>query len=163
MPQSEAMNIAISYASTRAEVWRYYWRLWRARLWKIHLSIFVVVATLTYFHLPPGARSGISGTWKILLAGGAPLIFLICYPMLRFKPQVREVMLNEEGITTSIGRRTGDIPWKDVAALDFDESSIVIRGANLNALIIPNRAFSSPEGRAKFETFVRAHANADGS
>lgn len=157
------MSITISYASTRAEVWQYYWRLWRARLWKTHLSVFMAVVVLTYLMLPIEARSGLTAMWKVGLAGSAPLIFLILYPMLRFKPQVREVKLDQKGITTSIGRRHGDIPWRDVAALDADENSLVIRRSNLNALIVPARAFAGPEKRAEFEAFVRAHANVNGS
>ncbi|MBY0582484.1 MAG: YcxB family protein [Sphingomonas sp.] len=157
------MSIAISYASTRAEVWQYYWRLWRARLWKTHLLVFMAVGILTYLMLPIEARSGLSAMGKVGLAGSSPLIFLILYPMLRFKPQVREVKLDQKGITTSIGRRHGDIPWSDVAAVDADESSLVIRCSNLNALIVPARAFANPEKRAEFEAFVRAHAKVNGS
>jgi hypothetical protein len=37
------MSFKIEYASRRGEVWNWYWRAWRERLWKTHLLTFLAV------------------------------------------------------------------------------------------------------------------------
>ncbi|MEH3038449.1 MAG: YcxB family protein [Sphingomonas paucimobilis] len=152
------MAIAISYAATRPEIWNYYWRMWRQGLWKAHLFVFVIVAVLTYSALPANDLSVAAA----IAAASVTILFFVLYPQLRYKAETRELILSEDGITTSIGRRRADIPWSDIAAIDADELSFVIQRSNLNALIVPARAFASPDERAEFEAFVRTHTDARG-
>lgn len=157
------MTTSITYASTRGEVWRFYWRLWRARLWKVHVTIFVVVAVIAYALLSAGDRSGVVAVLKVGIAGSILPIFLTLYPLMRFKPQVRRITLNEQGISTSIGARTGEIPWNDVVAVTAIANTLVIQRSNLNALVVPDRAFASPVDRTNFEAFVRMHVHTNES
>ncbi|WP_294322622.1 YcxB family protein [uncultured Sphingomonas sp.] len=147
------MAITIRYASTRTEIWRYYWRMWRQQLWKAHVVVFGIVAVFTYCALPAHRLSWIAA----IVAGGAVIAFFMVYPLLRYKPEMRELTISDEGIRTSIGLRRGDIAWNDVAALDVQNDALVIRRSNLNGLIVPVRAFATPDEQAAFEAFVRCH------
>lgn len=147
------MAITVRYASNRAEIWSYYWRMWRQQLWKAHIFVFVIVAVFTYSALPAHRLSWIAA----IATGGAVIALFMVYPLLRYKPEMRELTVNDEGIRTSIGRRRADIPWNDVAALDVQDDALVIRRSDLNGLIVPARAFATHEERAEFESFVRSH------
>ncbi len=149
------MAITIRYTSNRTEIWRYYWRMWRQQLWKAHIFVFMIVATLTYSALPAHRLSWIAA----IATGGAVIAFFMLYPLLRYKPEMRELTVSDEGIRTSIGRRESDIPWKDVAAINVQDDALIIRRSNLNALIVPARAFATSEERAAFKSFVRSHTD----
>ncbi len=147
------MAITIRYASTRTEIWRYHWRMWRQQLWKAHIFVFGIVTVLTYCALPAHRLSWIAA----IALGGAVIAFFMVYPLLRFKPEMRELTISEERIRTSIGLRRANISWNDIAALDAQDDALVIRRSNLNGLIVPARAFATPEEQAAFEAFVRRH------
>ncbi|KQM85332.1 hypothetical protein ASE67_12970 [Sphingomonas sp. Leaf23] len=154
------MAMHIHYASTRAEVWRYYWRLWRQRMWKAHLAVFVVLATLLFAHLSERDWPIAAGLTAAVLANCIPLVCFILYPMLRFNPEVRELSATADGLQTSIGRRHAAIPWCDIAAIESVDGTLVIRRSDFNGLIVPARAFASDEARLAFERFVRAQVDA---
>ena len=42
------MPLTVEYSSMRAEVWSWYWRAWKRRLWRIHLLLFVMTALSVY-------------------------------------------------------------------------------------------------------------------
>ena len=144
------MALVLRYRSTRAEVWQWYWRCWRAPrgLWRIHLSLFIGVFAFSLWQL-----TQLRGT----LAANVPLAFCLAlvaiawmplWPLISFKPQERVLTLDEAGATTTIGSKSGSISWNEVAAVEDQPGVIAIRRSNGNAFLIPDRAFASPEERA---------------
>jgi hypothetical protein len=152
------MSITVRYSSTRREVWGVYRQLWKRRLWKIHVFIFVAVIVFgsfgTFGRLPRDAAEFVAVAVTALI----PIALLALYPMLMFKPQQRVLTVGEEGIATKIGRHNKLVAWAEIANVRDEGKALVIQGRNLNAFIVPARAFDSPDERLSFEEFVKAHA-----
>ena len=76
------MIFSVQYASRRREIWDWYWRAWRQRLWKSHVLIFLtaVVATVLCVqgYNQPSPVSILLG----LTAGFVWILFLLIYPQL---------------------------------------------------------------------------------
>lgn len=158
------MQLAIEYASLRKEVWAWYWRSWLQRLWKFHALIFacvVVTASLVMFDGPPPNKFSV--LVALVSVGLVPLIFLILYPMIRFKPERRSLIVDDNGFETSIGKRHAKLAWSEVSEVIDDDETIVFQGRNGNAMIIPRRAFGSPSERDDFLSFVRNSIGSHGS
>jgi hypothetical protein len=150
----------ISYVSTRAEVWRYYWRAWArpAGLWLVHVLAGLVVAVArTRGSAPSG--SAFLGTWVAVTL--ACVVVFPFFPLVLFKPHRRLLTIDETGWTTEIGKLRGSRPWNKVRAIEDDADVITIVGVNRNALIVPRRAFPDDAERREFlETARRWHAAA---
>ena len=156
------MGITIQYSSTRREVWGFYWQLWKRGLWKIHLAIFIAILVFgsfaTFGRLPKDAAE----LATIMVAALIPISLLAAYPMLMFKPQTRVLTVDETGIITTIGRhRNKSVPWAEIAEVQDNGEAVVIQRRNLNAFIVPARAFGSPDEKLSFEEFVKSHAHTD--
>jgi hypothetical protein len=78
------------------------------------------------------------------------LACLPLYPQLKFKPQRRVLSIDDQGISTTIGRLSGQLPWSKVDFVRTTEHSVYIVGKNLNAFIVPQRAFLSTQQRDEF-------------
>lgn len=152
------MSISVQYASTRREVWGFYRRLWKQRLWKIHSVIFVGAAISASFAIFGGWPRNAREYLVVGLIGVASPTLFALYPMFMFKPQTRVLTVDEDGIVTTIGKLNGSIAWSEIASVrNNDDGALVIQRRNLNAFIVPRRAFNSPEARSSFEDFVRTH------
>ena len=156
------MSITVQYSSTRREVWGLYLQLWKRRLWKIHLVIFVTTFVVgsfaTFGRLPNDAAELLA----IVVSALIPISLLTAYPMLMFKPQTRVLTVDESGITTTIGPYTNkSVVWAEIAEVQDNGQAVIIQRRNLNAFIVPARAFSSSDEKLAFEEFVRACTNAD--
>jgi hypothetical protein len=139
-------------------VWGFYRRLWQQRLWKMHLIIFLTVTISASLAICRGWPRSAPEYLAMGLIGLVPLILLALYPMVMFKPQTRVLTVGDEGIATTIGKRNASIPWGEIASVrSNDDGALVIQRRNLNAFIVPTRAFETPESRSSFEDFVRAH------
>jgi hypothetical protein len=154
------MSISVQYYSTRREVWGFYWRLWKQRLWKMHLVIFVAVAVSGSFATFGRWPRSVPEFIAIVLTALVPIVLLTLYPMLMFKPQMRVLTVDDDGIATTIGRHNKSLAWAEIADVQDNGGALVIQGRNLNAFIVPARAFDTPGERLSFEEFVRAHAQA---
>jgi hypothetical protein len=107
---------------------------------------------------PPVRDSPFAARWLILLLPPlVPPLLLALYPQLAFKPQERVLTLDVSGITTTIGKRAGAIPWSDVAAVHRG-SAITIERTNGNAFVVPARAFASDDERRRFADFAISSA-----
>lgn len=152
------MSITVQYSSTRREISGFYWRLWRKRLWKMHLAIFACVVIFgsfaTFGRLPSNAFEAVAITVTALIT----VALLALFPMLMFKRQTRILRVDHDGIVTSIGRHNKSIVWADIANVEDNGEALVIQRRNLNAFIVPARAFSTPDERLSFAEFVRSHA-----
>jgi hypothetical protein len=76
---------------------------------------------------------------------GSPL-----YPLLRFKSDERTLEIAPTGISTTIGRKSGQIAWGQVADIDSHAQRIFIIGKNGNSFIVPDAAFSNDAERTEF-------------
>src|SRR5437588_1071185 len=150
------MEITLQYTSTRGEVPHWYWRMWRKRLWKIHAGVFAMVLFITI---------GRDGNWPphdyhvlmygLLVASGIVLL-LIYFPQLMFKSQLRTLTVNDEGIQTTIGRRSGKRKWPEIGSIeDTPEDIIIINRKTYNAFLVPTRAFQNEKDRNTFLSTIR--------
>ena len=152
------MGICVTYASRRDEVWRWYWRMWRARLWRTHAAIFVSLAFGVSLALYKGPPNDVAGVCLIGAIAVAPLEGLALYPQLLFKPQTRTLVVDDEGVSTTVGRRSGRVPWSEILDVREENGTLVIQRRNLNAFLVPARAFASEAERSRFRDYVAERA-----
>jgi hypothetical protein len=141
--------VTIEYASRRGEIWIWYWKAWRQRLWKSHLRLFAIVTVLAYLFLSYPAPPSRATLALPMAIGAVPVFLLILYPQLRFKPQPRTVTIGTSGITTAVGQKSGRISWRNIRSVTEDRGYVVVQGSSGNAFIIPPRAFETPEAGAE--------------
>lgn len=150
-------SYTLKYATTRAEVWRWYWRAWaRPRgLWRFHILIGASVA------LGVAMGHGFVGSngWSVARTGLeatlVTIVLLALWPQIRFKPQVRTLEVDESGFKTSIGKLTGSRRWSQIGTVVDDGDTVVLGLRNGNAMLIPRRAFGGLD-RQQFVADVRA-------
>jgi hypothetical protein len=127
--------------------------MWRQQLWKIHAVLFVALAG-GFFMLadnPGPLRAFVS-----IALGAATVAFMTLYPQLRFKSQMRTILMDEDGLKTTIGKKSAARSWSDLKSIDDEEGYLIVTVKNGNAFIIPPRAFTTPEARADFCLFARS-------
>jgi len=153
----------VTYASRRAEIWRWYWRAWPqpTGLWRFHVLFALTVATVsTGVH----THNGIDwGYFLVALIFGflSALILLPLWPQIRFKGPVRSLTIDPNGLRTTIGEISASRLWKEVRSIELRDSGVIISGFNKNAFIIPSRAFANDGDRVIFyEDALRWHADA---
>ena len=150
------VQMTISYASQRSEVWRWYWRAWRRDFWRTHISTFLCVAFLTSWMLYSGPPRTLVAALIVAAVGAIPLVGFVLFPMMKFKPQLRKLTVDEQGIQTTIGDINSSILWQDVDAVIEEGEYLIIQKRNKNAFIVPPRAFPSSDDRTRFCVFVMA-------
>jgi hypothetical protein len=150
----EKLNVTIRYILRRADVWRAYWHQWRSS-WKlkaaqavIAVSVFYVVLTTLAGAKPVRAHHFL---WAAVAAFGV-LAILPIYPLIRLKRHERTLTITIEGISTTIGKRHGEIPWSKIESVASEAERIYIVGKNQNSFTIPDRAFASAQARDIFLT-----------
>lgn len=138
------MPLTLKYRSTRAEVWRWYWREWRRPhgLWRYHLLLLVGLPSLAL--LAPVLLGVHAGVWPALTFAITACIFLALYPMIRFKPQERTLVIGPDGLSTTIGRKRGQRAWSVICEVTPADGGVVMKTSKSNAFIIPARAFAEP-------------------
>ncbi len=99
--------------------------------------------------------------WVIAAAWATGLfLFLPVFLRLRTKKGVRTLTVTPEGISTRIGRLSGDVPWEKVARIDVTDEYVFIMRTNLNAFVIPHRAFSDNNRRVEFISLCNNYRSA---
>lgn len=148
-----ANQITIDYALTRSEVARSY--LQAIRQSPEYLRRVVMLAAicglvqmcfrvLSSRHLGgPEILSAIV-VFAVILAVLPSLLFLTA------KTDKRTLTISSDGISTSMGTKSAQIPWKTVKIVKDSGTFILIARKNGNAFFIPDRAFVSPNDRARF-------------
>ena len=152
------MSFKIEYASQRGELWNWYWRAWRNRLWKTHLLTFLAVGVATTAGLDAMGHGTLTPT-SFLLAPAIGLLsisWMPIYPQMRFKSQMRSLEVNQDGISTTIGKLAARRSWEDVLSISEEDDRIIILGRNGNAFLVPGRAFTSIEEKQAFLSFVQS-------
>jgi hypothetical protein len=157
------MSRSLQYASSRAEVWRTYWRAWVRPngLWVHHVLIGACVAALSSRtgagHFNP---QDFGVHW--VLATAACLALLPLWPQIKFKKAVRSLTVDSSGFQTTIGNLSGSRSWKDIDRIEDTGREILIIGNNGNAMVVPQRAFSDAQDRKLFLQDIRSwHENND--
>ncbi|HKT49977.1 MAG TPA: YcxB family protein [Candidatus Angelobacter sp.] len=146
-------QITIDYALTRSEAARSY--LQAIRQSPEYLRRVVMLAAICglvqmCFRVL-GSRH--FGGPEILSAVIVFAVILALLPILLFltaKTNRRTLTISPDGISTSIGTKSAEIPWKSVKVVKDSGTFILIARTNGNAFFIPNRAFVSPDNRARF-------------
>jgi YcxB-like protein len=150
-----APEITLTYCTTRRELATWYWRMWKKNLWKFHAAFIVTsiaVVLLTAGHWPPSVMDIVRG----IAVAVAVIASLILFPQIMFKPEVRTLSFDKNGLRTKIGKQSGNVPWQEIESITDSESTIVISRKNLNAFLVPQRAFQSDQERASVLSAIRA-------
>ncbi len=80
------------------------------------------------------------------------------------KSSERVLTIAPDGISTTIGRSSGEVPWRKVAFVAVTDEHIFITGTSGNGMAIPRRAFATDVDRVAFMELIRAyHAAALGA
>ena len=124
---------------------------------------FATVAILASRLIFDGAPTSLLGGLLIAIIGLVPIVGLVLFPLVKFKPQERTFSIDERGISTTIGDISKNVPWKDIANVSVNQDNLIIQNRNLNAFIIPQRAFETEEARQGFANFVVAHVEVSDS
>lgn len=158
---SQGTVITIRYATTRREIWNWYWKSWaKARgLWWYHVAIaanvFLIVFIFDSQH-PDVLRTAVTAGLISL-----PIVMLVMslIPQLFFKPGVRKLGMDEQGIYAEMKGRPVLKSWREVRSITAHEDVILVESTNGHALIVPARAFSSPQERETLlEQITRWHS-----
>ena len=113
-----------------------------------------VAATVCFPDAVNGTLSA-SSFWQALTFSFLAVISMALYPQLMFKSQKRTLEIKRDGISTTVGRRSGKSSWRDIQAVSQKGTGIVILGRNGNAFVVPLRAFSSHADRDRFFSYAR--------
>lgn len=140
-------EITLTYTSTRGEISQWYWRKWKRGYWIVHLILFLIVSSFATGLFTPFVPVDFIYS---ALVGLAAVLVLVAFPQLSFKSQARTLTINGEGIKTTIGGRSGAVPWVDIKSIEYtrDEAYLIKRSGN--AFIVPRRAFSSSDEQNNF-------------
>ncbi|WP_244547594.1 YcxB family protein [Bradyrhizobium sp. OK095] len=102
-------------------------------------------------HWPPRKVSVLIG----LLIATAIIASFVALPQIMFKPEERTLTVCEDGIATSIGKKSASVKWKEIAAIQDLPEIAAMMGKNGKAFLIPRRAFNSENEKSDFLTAVR--------
>jgi hypothetical protein len=154
------MTFKIEYTSRRREIWDWYSRAWRQRLWKSHVMVFLAVALTVGLSAKGSDQLSPAAVLLGLAWGFGSILCMLMFPLLMFKPHMRTLEINEHGISTSIGKRSDRRSWADIRSVSEENSHIIILSRNGNAFIVPLRAFASIEERQRFLCFAQSAVEA---
>jgi hypothetical protein len=149
------MEYKLNYSTTRTELFIWYWKVWRAYLWKIHL-ILVLLLSISI---------GLFGfDWNITDYKIIPLSIIIffiillisiIYPQIMYKSSIRELKTDKSGIYTVIGKEIGTVNWNEIQKIEVVSNSIALIGKSYNAFVVPRRAFNNEEQYQQFLTAIK--------
>jgi len=157
----ELTSLKLEYSSTRREVTKFYFWMWRRTLWKVHALCFVAAIVSVIAFSGKWSPAPLQIIYGLLIALGV-ILCLFLFPQIMFKPQVRTMVLDRQGLRTTIGRRTGNIEWSEIQSIEETSDTFVILGKSKNAFLVPRRALSSDEECAKALTAIRTWIGAYG-
>jgi hypothetical protein len=140
----------IKYKTTKNEVFYFYKKRWKEKLWRFHIVIFLCSTFVVYNQF---THTQFSNSTKIIIASFFGLLILSIMPLIPLifhKKDERSLLVTDDGIETTIGTRHGVIPWNKIAHLEKTEEYIYITGKNQNGFIIPNSAFNTKNDKSLF-------------
>lgn len=146
-------QITVDYALTRSEVARSYLQAIRqSPEYLRRVVMLAAICGLVQMCFRVLSSRHLGGP-EILSAVIVFAVILAVLPILLFltaKTDRRTLTISPDGISTSIGTRSADIPWKSVKVVKDSGTFILIAGTNGNAFFIPDRAFVSPDDHTRF-------------
>jgi hypothetical protein len=117
----------------------------------IHAVVFAsVVNTVVLLQAETSASTSEKSAIAALI-GFLAVAFFPLYPLIHFKPDERMLRIRPGGVSTTIGHKSGDIPWTAVERIVAEKDFVYIIGVSGNAFGVPSRAF---EGDAQRKEFV---------
>jgi hypothetical protein len=90
------------------------------------------------------------------------LLFIPLWLWIRTKTETRHLKIDEFGLSTTIGKMTGKIPWSRVSVVSDLGDFIFLGGKNMNFFLIPNRAFSEGQDRTQLMKMAKQQSARSG-
>ncbi|MBB3871175.1 MAG: YcxB family protein [Brevundimonas sp.] len=142
---------SVVYALRRDEIWHWYKKAWRRSLWPFHAFLLVMpLGLICLLRREMDVASIVEGGMLGILACGV----MIAYPQMRYRSEVRTLILDERGVRGVRGKTDYFVEWAKIARVEQQDGYLVITERKLNAFIIPMRAFASEEEKAAFLDFA---------
>jgi hypothetical protein len=145
--------IELSYASHRDEVWRWYWKAWPRRFLPLQAVIVAWMCGLSVLLRGPAPIE--IALVKGLLLSALLIAGFVAYPQATFKPQVRTLTVDDDGVLRKQGSQSIRRSWREISSIVDDDGYIVMETKG-GAFIVPPSAFASDIARADFVAFVTA-------
>lgn len=145
----------IRYTTTKPEIFRWYMKRWKHKLWLYHALILAVILFSFHDADVSGTQAAVKPIFIALLYAISAVTFMAAFPLITHKSQERILKIDVEGIKTTMGSKTGAMPWRRVAAVRDSRGYIHITGKNGNEFIVPDRAFVGAADRKKFLSLIR--------
>lgn len=145
--------MTLEYESSRGKVAVWYWRSLRRNPKHLGAWILNILAIAGITFIFARTRAGTTPAQAFVAAVGAAVLWaaaLALYPQFAFRPQRRTITVTSDGIATTIGNRSGTRSWADIATIEAGSDVICVVSKNMNAFLIPSRAFSRFEERETF-------------
>jgi uncharacterized membrane protein YobD (UPF0266 family) len=133
----------VKYSVTKKQIMRRYFTRWQQSLWKSHLFIFIVVFYMVYSSRIMHNSDGLTKIAIAILAGLLPIAILPLIPMIFHKSNTRVLLIEPDGIETTIGNKHAKIPWSKIRNVQKDNEFIFVTGTNNNEFMIPLSAFNN--------------------
>lgn len=148
--------LEIRYTATRRDVATLFGhqlrRSARFRTMLFGCSAFVAAMQLWGRSAAPGPLT--VRDWAVVIAWGVGVLVVVpVLAILGTKKAERRLTAGPDGIATSVGKSSGQVPWTKVERIEETPDYIFVVGRSQNGFTIPARAFSTPAHRT---TFVRA-------
>ena len=156
--------MTIKYALTRAEIVRSFFQsLGRSPQFLAIILMYSVGLSLFWLAMEGAFSRPFTLHYAIdalaLMVGA--FLFMPLWIFLRGKTGERTLKVSQQGISTEISSRKGQVSWNKVRVVSDTGRDVLIVGATGNAFFIPNRAFSGPDQRAQFIEQVNQWRNAE--
>jgi hypothetical protein len=145
---------SLRYRSSRADVWRWYWGVWRSKYWWWHLLMAAAV-TWESLAIQDGEFQLSKFLLRFLWVTPTLVALMAAWPQVAFKSQERLLEVGPEGWFTSIAKKSGSRTWRTVGSIRNNDEIISIVSTSGNALLIPKRAFQSDPSREAFRADIR--------
>ena len=158
-------HAAVRYTLSKRDIARGYVYGWRYSP-AFRMQMLVVAAGLFAFSMLStwlrrrsldGDDLAIGAIW----AGGVVLLMPAVLALVANADE-RVLQLTPDGITTTIGGRSGTLPWSKIAFVHDAGSFVLIGGNTIKTFVVPGRAFADARARERFVEDARAWASAPG-
>ena len=111
-------------------------------LWPFVLYLFIRFATVSSIRVQDVVVGAVLG----LVFGALMPVLLI----IRTKTSERILSIDRDGIKTTIGGMSGEIPWSKVGAIVATADQVLVIGTSFNFFAIPSRAFEQASDSSQF-------------
>ena len=143
--------ITLRYSANRGEIWTWYWREWRRKLWPRWLLAGAAMAGAVLALAFQRHRLGAEDFAGATTAVAALWSFFAIYPQLSFKREERTLIVGPGGLETTIGKKSGRRNWREIGAVTDTGTHVVFAVAKTgNAFLVPYRAFAGDAERSEF-------------